>query len=71
MAATMIQRMVCAIQETVEISDSGIVNYEDIARAVLMEMRDATEAMDEAGSGFVQSEFAWQAMIDAALKESA
>ena len=39
-----------------------------LARAVIEAMREPTEEMNEAGSGFVQSEFAWEAMIDAALK---
>ena len=39
------------------------------ARHAIEAMREPTEPMNEAGSGFVQSEFAWEAMIDAALKD--
>lgn len=46
-------------------------HYKTLARASIKAMREPTEEMNEAGSGFIQSESAWEAMIDAALKETA
>jgi len=43
--------------------------YEDAARAAIEAMREPTEMMENAGDPFTRdTQGAWQAMIDAALK---
>ena len=43
--------------------------FDDIARMVIAEMREPTEAMLEAGAHHVHPGYVWQAMVDAILKE--
>lgn len=66
----MIERVAKLIRDIADKAGERVaddVSFE-MARAVIEAMRDPTEEMIREGSGFAQSEFAWEAMIDAALK---
>lgn len=77
MSVSMIERVARAINDAgrkyidERLSAEGWADVPDevFARAAIEAMREPTDAMWDAGQGFVQSEDAYQAMIDAALNE--
>jgi hypothetical protein len=73
---TMIERVIDAIQDTIDISESGGVNFEKIARAAIEAMREPTPEMVDAMrlanmniAGGYDGPSGWEAAIDAALKD--
>lgn len=71
--STMVERVTDAIQDVVYISESGGLNFEEMARAAIESMREPTEEMKSAASRADADGFravdVWDSMIDAALKE--
>lgn len=66
--------------EVNEVFEQAQDDYRKVARAVIEAMREPTDEIKEAGSGFIYEAWgdgkiiaaeAWEAMIDAALKDKA
>lgn len=71
---SMVKRVADAIQDVASISESGGLNYEEMARAAIEAMREPTERMEDAGNlptyQWVDDTAGnvWTRMIDSALE---